>query len=175
MLQFSPSTYYTVCTQMMQENSRDYYRLNEPTQPNVYFLVSRCIHRNPLRCFLLLIWLLVFFTSANAFKIMQFRHVTAVETHSISLSWQWCIIKNQKHQNNIMIKSRSMKNKKKTKGRKYCLTDIKQSPGGKHLVPSKQWFFQRVRGSYWREWGVASCDRWRDREADEQAAKCCSL
>lgn len=64
---------------------------------------------------------------------------------SISLSWQWCVIKHQKGQNNIMIKSRSMK-KKKTKGRKYCLTDLKQSPGGKHLVQSKQWSFQRSEG-----------------------------
>lgn len=35
-----------------------------------------------------------------------------------------------------MIKSRSMRNEK-TKGRKYCLTDLKPSPGGKHLVRSK--------------------------------------
>lgn len=129
---------------MIQEHSRDYHRLNEPTQPNGDFLVAGCSHRNPLRCFVLLIWLLLFLTSANTFKIMQFRHVTAVETHSISLSWQWCVIKHQKGQNSIMIK-RSMK-KKKTKGRKYCLTNLKQSPGGKHLVQSEQWSFQHSEG-----------------------------
>lgn len=38
------------------------------------------------KCFVLLIWPLLFFTGANTFKIMQFRHVTAVETLQRALS-----------------------------------------------------------------------------------------
>lgn len=35
---------------------------------------------------------------------------------------------------------------KKTKGRKCCLTHLKQSPGGKHLVWSEQGVFQHREG-----------------------------
>lgn len=48
LLSFSSSTY---CVPCVHKWFRGHYRQMESTQPSVYFLVSGCIHRNPLKCF----------------------------------------------------------------------------------------------------------------------------
>ena len=67
-----------------------------------------------------------------------------------------------------MIKSRSTRNEK-TKGRKYCLTDSKPSPGGKHLVQSEGMLSAQGRGP------TGQSERDGILEAEGQAGKCCSL
>lgn len=66
---------------------------------------------------------------------MQFRHVTAVEIqHKLELT---VVYHQESEKPKHYDKEKKYEKYGGDKGRKYCLTDLKQSPGGKHLVCSK--------------------------------------